>query len=327
MPQLHFCARFCSFRGFPVLQCARRYPHFNLLGNPPSAHPQGAIHHSPVPSVDPTASLAWSWQLDPPAPDIRSAPWGPGSTRSRATQLWYPTRVDHLSRNNLASVCWGSPGPAVLCSFRFFGVCQGPEPHLKSSGLTVCPRSASSAGPPCPNRPLRHSKEIPPASPAIFGPLSHLGPQPSPEAQPRSRARPRALPGPPASGGASSSHPDWARPYLGSQAPLRHLRCRWGAHPASPAAQSRPPSRRFGSRLHTRPRLRPRAQASGFHFLRRADSGTLRGRRGSPPTLGPLRRLRPTAWTSIGLGKVRFRTFTRRPLRSERFRRALLLMI
>ncbi|KAJ1129584.1 hypothetical protein NDU88_007951 [Pleurodeles waltl] len=112
--------------------------------------------------------------------------------------------------------------------------------------------------------------------------------------------------------------PRLGAPYLGSQAPLRHLRCRWGARPASPAAQSRPPSRRFGSRLHTRPRLRPRAQASGFH----SNSSTLRGRRRSPPTLGPLRRLRPTAWTSIGPGKVRFRTFTRRPLRSERFRRA-----
>ncbi|KAJ1204318.1 hypothetical protein NDU88_008096 [Pleurodeles waltl] len=60
--------------------------------------------------------------------------------RSRATHLWHPIRVDHLSRNNLASVCWGSPGPVVLCSLRFFGVCQGPEPCLKSSGLTVCPR-------------------------------------------------------------------------------------------------------------------------------------------------------------------------------------------
>ncbi|KAJ1166142.1 hypothetical protein NDU88_006551 [Pleurodeles waltl] len=277
--------------------------------------------------------------------------------RSRATHLWHPTRVDHLSHNNLASVCWGSPGPVVLCSLRFFGVCQGPEPCLKSSGLTVCPRvrsspqnlpapllihswprtvpnpfwglarvvkyrlfaaqqSAPSAGPPCPNRPLRHRRESPPASPAIFGPPSRLSPQPSPEAQPRSRARSRALPRPPASGGAASSHPDWARPYL------RYLRCRWGAHPASPDALSRPPSRRYGSRLHARPRLRPRAQASGFQFLRWADSGTLRGRRRGPPTLGPLRRLRPTAWTSIGPGKVRFRTFTRRPLRSEIFRRA-----
>ncbi|KAJ1198074.1 hypothetical protein NDU88_001918 [Pleurodeles waltl] len=242
--------------------------------------------------------------------------------RSRATHLWHPTRVDHLSRNNLASVCWGSPGAVVLCSLRFFGVCQGPEPCLKSSGLTVCPRSAPYAGPPCPNRPLHHRRETPPASPAIFGPPSRLGPQPSPEAQPRSRARSRALPRPPASGGAASSHPDWARPYLGSQAPLQYLRCCWGARPASPAALSRPPSRRYGSRLHARPRLRPRAQASGFQFLRRADSGTLRGRRRSPPTLGLLRRLRPTAWTSIGSGKVRFQTFTRRPLRSEVFRRA-----
>ncbi|KAJ1109634.1 hypothetical protein NDU88_006994 [Pleurodeles waltl] len=239
--------------------------------------------------------------------------------RSRATHLWHPTRVDHLSRNNLTSVCWGSPGPVVLCSLRFFGVCQGPEPCLKSSGLAVCPQSAPSAGPPCPNRPLRHRRESPPASPAIFGPPSRLGPQPSPEAQPRSRARSRALPRPPASVGAVSSHPDWARPYLGSQAPLRYLRCRWGARPASPAALSRPPSRRYGSRLHARPRLRPRAQASGFQCLRRADSGTLRSRRRGPPTLGPLRRLRPTAWTSIGPGKVRFRTFTRRPLRSEIF--------
>ncbi|KAJ1125267.1 hypothetical protein NDU88_003700 [Pleurodeles waltl] len=190
---------------------------------------------------------------------------------SRATHLWRPTRVDHLSRNNLASVCWGSPGAVVLCSLRFFGVCQGPEPCLKSSGLTVCPRGAPSAGPPCPNRPLRHRRETPPASPAIFGPPSRLGPQPSPESQPRSRARSRALPRPPASRGAASSHPDWVRPYLGSQAPLRYLRCRWGARPASPAALSRPPSCRYGSRLHARPRLRPRAQASGFQFLRRAD--------------------------------------------------------
>ncbi|KAJ1194386.1 hypothetical protein NDU88_003675 [Pleurodeles waltl] len=118
-----------------------------------------------------------------------------------------------------------------------------------------------------------------------------------------------------------------AAPRLGATSPglpgpLRHLRHRWRTRPESPIAPSRPPSRRFRSRPHARPRLRPRAQASGPQSLRRVDSGTLRGRHGGPPTFGPFRRLRPTAWTSIGPGKVRFRTLSRRPLRSEKFRRA-----
>ncbi|KAJ1138558.1 hypothetical protein NDU88_004939 [Pleurodeles waltl] len=90
----------------------------------------------------------------------------------------------------------------------------------------------------------------------------------------------------------------------------------------SPVAPSRLPSRRFGSRPHARPRLRLRAQASGHQSLLLADSGTLRGRRGGPLMLDPFRRLRPTAWTPIGPEKARFRTLTRRPLRSEKFRRA-----
>ncbi|KAJ1106255.1 hypothetical protein NDU88_003658 [Pleurodeles waltl] len=76
-----------------------------------------------------------------------------------------------------------------------------------------------------------------------------------------------------------------AAPRLGATSPglpgpLRHLRRRWRTRPESPVAPSRPPSRHFGSRPHARPQLRPRAQASGPQSLRRADSGTLRGRRG-----------------------------------------------
>ncbi|KAJ1203773.1 hypothetical protein NDU88_007554 [Pleurodeles waltl] len=87
---------------------------------------------------------AWQTQLDPPAPDSKSAPRGLGSAQSGAAPLQHPTQADHLSRYNLASVYRGSPGPVVLYSLRFFSVCQGPELYLKSSGLAACPRVAPS---------------------------------------------------------------------------------------------------------------------------------------------------------------------------------------
>ncbi|KAJ1208958.1 hypothetical protein NDU88_004337 [Pleurodeles waltl] len=72
-------------------------------------------------------------------------------------------------------------------------------------------QSASSVGPPGPNRHLRHSRKTPPASPALLRPAAQRGPQL------RSRAGPRILQGPPASRSAASPHPDWARPHPGSQ--------------------------------------------------------------------------------------------------------------
>ncbi|KAJ1197326.1 hypothetical protein NDU88_001186 [Pleurodeles waltl] len=50
--------------------------------------------------------------------------------------------------------------------------------------------------------------------------------------------------------------------------------------------------------------------------------GTFQGRHGGPNTPGRFRRLDPSARTSIGPERVRFCTFSRRPLRSEKFRRA-----
>ncbi|KAJ1180699.1 hypothetical protein NDU88_005916 [Pleurodeles waltl] len=49
---------------------------------------------------------------------------------------------------------------------------------------------------------------------------------------------------------------------------------------------------------------------------------TLRGRRVGPHSLGHFLRLSPSARTSTGPEKARFRTFSRRPIWSEKFRRA-----
>ncbi|KAJ1207111.1 hypothetical protein NDU88_002503 [Pleurodeles waltl] len=250
-----------------------------------------------------------------------------------------------------------TPGPVVPCSLSSLGVCQGPEPHLKLSGLAACPRvtpsprrrfapslslswpcsvpdpfwglarvleqrhfaaqqSASSVGPPGPDRHLRHSRKISPASPAIL----RSGAQ-------REATAPTAVRPPSSPGAARLQERRLAAPRLGATSPglpgpLQHLRRRWRTRPESPVALSRLPSRHFGSRPHARPRLRPHAQASGHQSLLLADSGTLRGHRGGPLTLDPFHRLRPTAWTPIGPGKVRFRAHSRRPLRSEKFRRA-----
>ncbi|KAJ1200168.1 hypothetical protein NDU88_003995 [Pleurodeles waltl] len=53
-----------------------------------------------------------------------------------------------------------------------------------------------------------------------------------------------------------------------------------------------------------------------------SPASTLRGRRVGPHSLGHFLRLSPSARTSTGPEKVRFRTFSRRPLWSEKFRRA-----
>ncbi|KAJ1197375.1 hypothetical protein NDU88_001235 [Pleurodeles waltl] len=68
--------------------------------------------------------------------------------------------------------------------------------------------------------------------------------------------------------------------------PLPHFRSRGGTRPGSPAAPLRLPSRRVGSRPYARPRLWPRAQASGPRARQRADFAP-RHSPGSPrgPTL------------------------------------------
>ncbi|KAJ1143243.1 hypothetical protein NDU88_009554 [Pleurodeles waltl] len=120
-----------------------------------------------------------------------------------------------------------------------------------------------------------------------------------------------------------------ASPRLGTfspglPGPNRLLRSRGETRPESPAVLGRPPTRRAGSRPSARSRPRPRGQASGPQARRRAVSaprhfpGSPRG----PNTPGRFRRLDPSTRTSIGPERVRFCMFSRRPLRSEKFRRA-----
>ncbi|KAJ1096262.1 hypothetical protein NDU88_001405 [Pleurodeles waltl] len=66
---------------------------------------------------------------------------GPGSTQSGATPFRPPTQPNQPPRSQLTSVCRGPPGPVIPRSLRFFGVCQVPEAHLKSSSSAVCPRA------------------------------------------------------------------------------------------------------------------------------------------------------------------------------------------
>ncbi|KAJ1096415.1 hypothetical protein NDU88_001557 [Pleurodeles waltl] len=105
---------------------------------------------------------------------------------------------------------------------------------------------------------------------------------------------------------------------LGLSGPLRNPRHRGETRPPL-----RLPSRRFRPRPSTRPRLRPRSQASRprAQQLTGFAPGTLRGRRKGPRPLGHSLRPSPSARTPAGPERARFQALSRRPLRSEKFRR------
>ncbi|KAJ1157605.1 hypothetical protein NDU88_010310 [Pleurodeles waltl] len=347
-----------------ALQGARGSPPFHLLGIPRTAHPRGAIRHSPVPPTDPFAPLACSCQLDPPAPDSNTAPRGLRSARTRAAPLRHPTPTDHQSRYSLTRVYRGSPGYVFLYSLRFFRVCQGPELHLQSNSLAVCSRDT-----PSPRRCVAPTLSLGLAPSPILIPFRRatpvsknsttervyswaIGPQPATPPQrgdssgvprcPRAD-RPRAASvRSPARGHNLDRGPapvfSWGRPPPGALprrtptgrnhsralGPLPALPQPGGTRPGSPATPLRLPSRRVGSRPtrgHGFGRvLRPPAPELANGPI--SHPGTLRGRRVGPHSLGHFLQLSPSARTSTGPEKVRFRMFSRRPLRSEKFRHA-----
>ncbi|KAJ1218675.1 hypothetical protein NDU88_006252 [Pleurodeles waltl] len=100
--------------------------------------------------------------------------------------------------------------------------------------------------------------------------------------------------------------------------PYRHLRCSGETRPESPAV--------FGPTAlgSLQPAVQHETTASGPCPRGRASFAprTLWGRHGGPATPGYRRQCNTSARTRIGPEKVRFLTFSRRPLRSEKFRRA-----
>ncbi|KAJ1093529.1 hypothetical protein NDU88_006629 [Pleurodeles waltl] len=154
---------------------------------------------------------------------------------------------------------------------------SAPRRPQSSLGPRPCPEAApqnvSTVGPPGPIRQLRHSGGTPLASPAVLGPTALEPPQPA--APPGATTSFAGLP-PYSPGAARLQERCLAAPRLGAttlglSGPLRHLSRCGGTRPGSPASPCRLPSRRVGSRLNARPRLRPRAQASGPRARQRAD--------------------------------------------------------
>ncbi|KAJ1118816.1 hypothetical protein NDU88_007003 [Pleurodeles waltl] len=153
---------------------------------------------------------------------------------------------------------------------------------------------------------------------------SRFRPQPSARPQSQSRAIPCIFRGPPASRSAASPHPDWARPHLGSRAPtgipaaagrlVQSPPLFWAIRPR--AASGRGPTQ---GRSFVRP---PRPPALDLADGPIPPPGTLWGRHRGPITPSHFRRLSPSAQTLIGPEKALSRPFSRRPLRSEKFRRA-----
>ncbi|KAJ1218904.1 hypothetical protein NDU88_006475 [Pleurodeles waltl] len=110
------------------------------------------------------------------------------------------------------------------------------------------------------------------------------------------------------------------RPYPGLGTFSPGLRSRGETRPESPAVLGRPPTRALDHGLARGRGLGRTARPSALKLAEGPfpPPGTFPGRHGGPNTPGRFRRLDPSAWTSIGPERVRFCTFSRRPLRSEK---------
>ncbi|KAJ1146219.1 hypothetical protein NDU88_012499 [Pleurodeles waltl] len=185
----------------------------------------------------------------------------------------------------------------------------------------------SSIGPPDPHRHLRCSGETRPESPADFGPTA-LGPL-QPAAQRRTTipiaGRPQYLQGAARVQKQCRSAARWGASSLGPSGPHRHPRCGGETRPESPAVfgpsalkPRQSSAQRKAAAPAARPGLRPLSSRPG-QFRPSALSGVAMG---GPTTPGDRRQCDTSARAPIGPEKVRFFTFSRRPLRSEKFRRA-----
>ncbi|KAJ1082851.1 hypothetical protein NDU88_003016 [Pleurodeles waltl] len=197
------------------------------------------------------------------------------------------------------------PGAAPLrlptgCVFNW---APGPQPasppqRRDSSGVPRCPRAG---------RPRAASVRSPARGPNLLrGPAPVFsGGRPPPEALLRRTPIGRVLtwaPGPPLA------------PPRSQGDSSRVPRCFWAVRPH--AASGRGPTQGRGFGRATRP---PALEIADGPI---PPPGTLRGRHRGPITPSHFRRLRLSARTLIGPEKARFRTFSRRPLRSDKFRRA-----
>ncbi|KAJ1205998.1 hypothetical protein NDU88_001414 [Pleurodeles waltl] len=283
--------------------------------------PRVPIHHPWVPG---------RLSLGPPRSDPRlSRTSHPASSSPVFAGLVVSAGVLHYlqppGRLNLQPCPWPRPrSPACPC------VLLGP-PAASSGAVSVRLSSARSLlGP-----------QAPPAPPLPLESLLGASRCSVPSAHSLLRiAAPRKASGPPQPAAPSvaatpiSGLPPvffWGRPHPVAQSPcasaVRDLT--WATRP--PPAPPLPPDSLLGASrcsvpsAHSPPRFaapRKAAASAACSGPRTPKSPTgrfrhSRGRRGGPHTLGPVRWSRPTAWTSIGPGKARFRLSTHRPLRSE----------